>query len=243
MSMNKRLYFAPHVKAETYLVPDKLRAFITLTGGLQKNTLKSLSYENMFLGNINDFENPRTVFDLAAGMNGNFKRFIEFGIKMSQKQVKDQYLFVNDTNSLRNFTLVHDDINTFTFSGELKVDVNDNVDLGFRGNFYSYSLGAEAEAWHMPTYDVALFATVRIADKIYIRGGYFGTSTRQARDLAGTTYSLKAINDVNAGFEYRYKKNISGFLNVNNILNQNYALWNQYNAQGINVLAGVTFSL
>ncbi|MGB0850244.1 MAG: hypothetical protein ACPGTP_03290, partial [Bacteroidia bacterium] len=78
---------------------------------------------------------------------------------------------------------------------------------------------------------------------IYINGGYFATSSRKARDLRGDTYSLDAINDVNVGMEYRYKKNISGFVNVNNILNQRYEIWNNYRAQGLNVLAGVTFSL
>ena len=134
-------------------------------------------------------------------------------------------------------------MNRTTISGEVKFDVNQNIDLGFRGNFYSYQPNKENEAWHMPTYDASLFTTVRIADKIYINGGYFATSSRKSRDLSGTEYSLAAINDINVGAEYRYKKNISGFINVNNILNQRYELWNFYRAQGLNVLAGVTFSL
>ena len=242
-SNTSQLYFAPILKAETYLVPKKLRAYAGVVGGLQQNTLKSLSYENLFLGNNFDIPTTRNQFDIYAGMNGNFKRFVEFGIKMSQSSIKDQYFFVNDTNNLKNFTMVFDDMTKFTFSGELKFDVNQNLDIGFRGNFYSYNTNTLAEAWHMPTYDAALFATIRIADKVYLNGGFFMTSKRQATDLAGTQFSLGAINDLNIGAEYRYKKNISGFVRVNNILNQNYQIWNFYNAQGLNALAGVTFSL
>jgi outer membrane receptor protein involved in Fe transport len=130
-----------------------------------------------------------------------------------------------------------------TFSGELKFNVNQHIEIGFRGNVYSYSLTAEKEAWHLPSYDAALFSTVRLADRIYIRGGYFATSARNARDLNSKEFVLAAINDVNLGFEYRYKKNISGFIRVNNILNQRYELWNNYRAQGLNALAGITFSL
>ena len=72
---------------------------------------------------------------------------------------------------------------------------------------------------------------------------YFATSARSARDLNEQTYDLGAINDINLGMEYRYKKNISGFVTVNNILNKRYQLWNNYRSQGLNVLAGVTFSL
>ncbi len=236
------IYPAPFVKAETYIVPDKLRAYLGVTGELEKNTLRSLSYENLFLGNNTNYTNPRG-FQFYGGMNGSFKRFIEFGIKLQHEIIQDQYLFINDTNTLRNFTTVYDDLNRTTISGEVKFDVNQNIDLGFRGNFYSYQPNKENEAWHMPTYDASLFTTVRIADKIYINGGYFATSSRKSRDLSGTEYSLAAINDINVGAEYRYKKNISGFINVNNILNQRYELWNFYRAQGLNVLAGVTFSL
>lgn len=236
------IYPAPFVKAETYIVPDKLRAYLGLTGELEKNTLRSLSYENLFLGNNTNYTNPRG-FQFYGGMNGSFKRFIEFGIKLQHEIIQDQYFFINDTTTLRNFTTVYDDLNRTTISGEVKFDVNQNIDLGFRGNFYSYQPNKENEAWHMPTYDASLFTTVRIADKIYINGGYFATSSRKSRDLSGTEYSLAAINDINVGAEYRYKKNISGFINVNNILNQRYELWNFYRAQGLNVLAGVTFSL
>ncbi|MDB4160855.1 hypothetical protein N9772_00625 [Bacteroidia bacterium] len=241
-SSRNEIKLAPHLKAETYLVPKKLRAYVGVTGDLQKNTLQSISYENLFLGNNLSLSNPY-VWQLFAGMNGSFKRFVEFGIKIQQEIIADQYLFINDTNSLRNFTTVEDDMNKFTFSGELKFNVNQNIDLGFRGNIYSYSMDTEQEAWHLPTYDAALFATVRLADKIYINGGYFATSTRQARDIAGIRSTLAAINDINVGAEYRYKKNISGFVHVNNVLNKRYEIWNNYRAQGLNILAGVTFSL
>lgn len=242
-SNTSQIYVAPYLKAETYLVPKKLRAYAGVLGGLQQNTLKSLSYENLFLGNNFDIPKTRNLFDFYVGMNGSFKRFVEYGIKLSQASIENQYFFVNDTNNLKNFTMVFDDMTKFTFSGELKFDVNQNLDIGFRGNFYSYNTNTIAEAWHMPTYDASLFATIRIADKVYINGGMFVTSDRQAVDLARTRYSLGAINDLNIGAEYRYKKNISAFARVNNLLNQNYQIWNFYNAQGINVLAGVTFSL
>lgn len=241
-SSRNEIKLAPHIKAETYLVPKKLRAYVGVTGDLQKNTLQSISYENLFLGNNLNLSNPY-AWQLFAGMNGSFKRFVEFGIKIQQEIIADQYLFINDTNNLRNFTTVEDDMNKFTFSGELKFNVNQNIDLGFRGNVYSYSMDTEQEAWHLPNYDAALFATVRLADKIYINGGYFATSTRQARDIAGNRSTLAAINDINVGVEYRYKKNISGFIHVNNVLNKRYEIWNNYRAQGLNILAGVTFSL
>ncbi len=241
-SSRTELLPAPYIKVETYLVPDKLRAYAGVLGNLQKNTLRSISYENLFLGNNLEYSNPY-VWQLFFGMNGRFKQFLEYGIKIQPEIIQNQYFFVNDTNSLRNFTTVEDDMNKFTFSSELKFKVSQNLDIGFRGNFYTYSLDTELEAWHMPTYDAALFANIRLAEKIYLNGGYFATSTRKARDLANNVSTLAAINDINIGAEYRYKENISGFIKINNILNQRYEIWNNYRAQGLNVLAGITFSL
>ena len=239
---NSRIYIAPFARAETYLVPKKLRAYAGVEGDLQKNTLKSLSYENLFLGNNINYSNPY-AWKFFAGMNGSFKRFVEFGIKLQQELISDQYFFISDTNDVRNFTTVIDDLTRFTFSGELKFDVNNNLDIGFRGNVYSYNVDTQNDAWHMPSYDAAVIATIRLADKIYVNGGYFATSTRNAVNLRGEESTLAAINDLNVGLEYRYKKNISGFIKVNNILNQKYEIWNNYRAQGLNALAGVTFSL
>lgn len=241
-STNNVIKPAPYIKAETYLIPKILRGYFGITGDLQKNTLKSMSYENLFLGTVSEYTNPY-IWKFQGGMNGSFKRFVEFGINLSQEFITDQYFFVSDTNALRNFTTVKDDMSRFTVAGELKFTINQHIELGFRGNVYSYSTTAEQEAWHLPTYDAAVFTSVRLADRIYIRGGYFATSTRNARDLRNENYVLAAINDVNLGFEYRYKKNISGFVRVNNILNQRYELWNNYRAQGLNALAGITISL
>ncbi|MBR9859467.1 TonB-dependent receptor [bacterium] len=234
---------AARIKATTYLVPDKLRAFLGIDGGLQKNTMRDVSYENLFLGNNLEIRSPYEMLQLYVGMNGNFKRFVEYGLKMSQSFMRDQYLFVTDTNTFRNMQLVYDDFNVFTFTGELKLDINDNLDIGFVGKFYSYSGNTEDAAWQLPTYDVKVFATIRMMDKIYLTGSYYGISSRPAIDFAQNRNTLGAINDVNVGMEYRYKKNISGFINIQNLLNQRYQLWNHYRAQGFNLLAGVTFSL
>lgn len=242
-SNSNLLYYAPYLKVQTYLVPKKLRAYMGILGGLQKNTMRSMTYENLFLGTNSEFRNPYEKLHIYAGMNGNFKRFVEYGIRLSQRIVNDQYFFVNDTNELRNLTTVYDSFAVFTFAGELKFDINSNLDLGFAGQVHAYNMTNEKEAWHLPTYDAKAFVTIRLVDKIYISAAYYAISTRTGGSLYRDKVNLFAINDLNLGMEYRYRKNISAFLNLQNVLNQRYHLWNNYNAQGFNVLAGVTFSL
>ena len=74
-------------------------------------------------------------------------------------------------------------------------------------------------------------------------GSYFITGNREAINLEEIQQTLDVINDINLALEYRYKTNISGFLHINNILNKRFEIWNNYRSQGLNILAGVTFSL
>lgn len=242
-SNTSQLYYAPYLKAQTYLVPKKLRAYAGIIGGLEKNTMREMTYNNLFLGKDAEFRNPYEKLHIYAGMNGSFKRFVEYGIRMSQRFVNDQYFFVNDTNSYRNLTTVYDSFSVFTFSGELKLDINSNLDIGFAGQVYAYNMTNQDDAWYLPSYDAKAFVTVRLAEKIYISGAYYAISPRTALNLRGESTKLIAINDINAGLEYRYKKNISAFLNIQNLLNQRYQLYDHYNAQGFNLLLGVTFSI
>ena len=130
-----------------------------------------------------------------------------------------------------------------TLSGELKVDLNKKTEINLLGNFYSYSTVKQKEAWNMPNYNLSIIAKTHIGNKIYMTGSYFITGNREAINLDEIQQSLDVINDLNMALEYRYKNNISGFLHINNLLNKRFEIWNNYRSQGLNILAGVTFSL
>jgi hypothetical protein len=52
---------------------------------------------------------------------------------------------------------------------------------------------------------------------------------------------LGSIVDANLGFEYRYNKRLSGFLQINNLAAQRYLQFYNYPVIPLQVLAGVTF--
>jgi hypothetical protein len=241
-SNTNQIYIAPFGHFETDIIPKKIRVYVNGSGDLKQNTLKSLSYENLFLGNNTLYSNPY-IWTFRTGMNGTFNKIVQLGIDIKHELIKDQYFFINDTNVLRNFVTISDDLNKTTLSGEIKIDLNKNITFNLLGNYYSYSPVNEIKAWHMPNYDLSFIAKSHIGNKIYVTVSYFMTSTREATNLRGYQQTLNAINDINFAFEYRYKSNISGFLHFNNILNNRYEIWNHYRSQGLNLLAGITFSL
>ncbi len=57
-----------------------------------------------------------------------------------------------------------------------------------------------------------------------------------------TTKQLKGFVDMNIGLDYRYTKNISLFVNLNNLTNNQYQRWVNLPVYGFNVMGGLTVS-
>ena len=51
-----------------------------------------------------------------------------------------------------------------------------------------------------------------------------------------------AAFDLNAGAEFRITKNFNLWLQMNNIFNNKYERWNQYQVFGFNILGGIVYS-
>ena len=48
--------------------------------------------------------------------------------------------------------------------------------------------------------------------------------------------------DLNAGAEFRITKNFNLWVQLNNLLNDKYQRWNQYEVFGFSILGGITYS-
>ena len=60
-------------------------------------------------------------------------------------------------------------------------------------------------------------------------------TTPEAKELGG-------LVDVNVGFEYRYTKKLSAFINFMNIGSVEYEKYQDYATQRFNILGGLTYS-
>lgn len=240
---NNEAYIAPNIVASTFLIPKKVKAYGGITGGLIKNTMQSMIYQNVFLNETFLLKNSMERFNIFLGMEGKLNKVFEYGLHISQNRITDAVFFVNDTNIFRNFTTLYDNLNTFNFNGRIIFSVNNKINIGGKFNVYSYSLNDEQEAWHLPNFDANIFANFQVANKIYINANFYHIGVRQARDLSSQSFDIGGINDLSLAAEYRYKKNISFFARGNNLFNQRYALWNHYVSQGLNAIIGFTLTL
>jgi hypothetical protein len=236
----------PDVSLEHYLVPKKVLAFAAINGDVKKNALRQLSYVNPFASNGIEVRNTINSFNISGGLKGVLIKKIDYLLKVRLSIDNDLPLFLTDSTPTRSFGVVYDDVQTVAFTTGLGYRLDEKFFIQFNTTLYNYKTELEEHAWQLPSIDADLNLRYTLAKKLDLRVQLYAIGERFQRDMFSedkTVQTLSPFLDVNVMADYRYKKNISFFVNVNNISNSRYQKWYAYPSFGLNLLAGITFSL
>ncbi|MBI1305436.1 MAG: hypothetical protein GC181_02350 [Bacteroidetes bacterium] len=238
-------YIFPVVEASHFVVKDKVQAFAGIGGDVIKNTVRQLSYLNPFVRTEMQLLNTVTAFKAKVGLRGVAASRLDYLLRLDFSVNNNMPLFLTDSSATRPFNVVYDNVLVTGFHTGLGVRIDEKFKVQVAGTFYSYSTDKEAQAWQLPGFDVDFNLQYLLAKKLQMRLQVYAFGQRYQLDPENITQALKLnpFADINFMADYRYKKNISFFLNVNNISNARYQKWYNYPVYGLNVLAGVTFSL
>lgn len=235
----------PVAHFHTFIVPKKMKFYADLGGGVEKNSFAELTSENPFL-----IESYKTVtgyesFRLQAGIAGIVVKKLDYHIGVSVVSNKNKAFFVSDTSVLHPFNVVYGGLTTTTLHTMLDFNHNEKWFIQVGGNFYNYNSRDEREPWQLPQFDARFSVSTLVAKKLRLSLKGFAVGPRLQRDPESPleTITLPTILDMNVHAEYYYKPHMSFFLNANNLTNQRYQYWNFYPQYGLNVLAGITFSI
>ncbi|MBL0146222.1 MAG: hypothetical protein IPP48_11045 [Chitinophagaceae bacterium] len=101
---------------------------------------------------------------------------------------------------------------------------------------------SNAKAWNTVPMEITgslrwwAFKQVLLKADLYAFGG------GNYLDKGNIAQTFKGGADVSAGLEFRVNKMFSAWLDINNIANQKYQRWHNYEVYGLNVLGGVRVS-
>jgi outer membrane receptor protein involved in Fe transport len=219
-----------------------------MTGGLQRNNFNTLRLLNPFISSLTNSVTENEQFNLYVGLKGNIAQTVDFEARFESKIIDNMPLFVNDTLSKshqQRFNVITDDINL------IKVNLSAgytgaDFQIKLKGNWNHYSTNKELYAWQCPEMEGALEASVKVAPKwnlntkIYTWGDSYAKSWDILKRVVAT--KLKGASDINFGITYKQTKQLTVFMNLNNILNNNYERWNRYPSYGFNAMAGLSFA-
>jgi hypothetical protein len=248
-----KTFIYPHLEVEYDVYQNMITPFIMVSGGLQKNSFRSLSQINPWISNQVALRNTSTDFLIGGGLKGNLSSKTNYVVSINYNQFKNMPLFninYRDGFLLSNqFNIDYDNGNMIKANGQFIFDNHRKWFLKTEANYYYYQFDEAEKPWHKPEFDLSLGAKYNLKDKIKITSDIIVIGPQWARsaDLVVTEYTTKAILlkpliDVNIGAEYQYSKMLGAFLKLNNIGNIRYDRWERYPTQRFWLMAGVNFS-
>ena len=253
---SNKFYFYPQINAHFNVYENVLIPYAGISGGLNKNSYRSLTNENPFVRPDVQLMNTHNKFNVFGGLRGNLSSATSYDAAVKWGIYDNMHFFLIDydtdqTQVDNKFKVVYTDATLLTVSGSVKYQYKEKIHFIAKGNYYSYSQNALIlkKAFHKPDFDLTLSGLYNLKSKIIIKADIFviGSQWALTKDketgdsITFKPLLLKGIVDCNLGAEYRYSKMLSFFVNFNNIANMRYMRWEKYPTQRFNMMLGLTF--
>jgi hypothetical protein len=248
-----RFYFYPQLNLNYDIYENLVIPYIGASGGLIKNSMRSLTRENPFVDTTIHYANTNNKYNLYGGLKGNLSSNTTYDVKANYAQYDNLYFYVIDYSDTVNriynqFNVVYDNATQLTLTGQLKYQFKEKLNIIAKGNYYIYKTKTLTRAYHKPDYDLTLSGIYNLQSKIIVRADFFFMGKQwaysQFSENGSDVLKPKQINgwaDINLEAEYRYTKMLSFFARAGNILSQRYYRWERYPSQKFNFMIGLTF--
>ena len=260
---DNKFYIYPQLKASYKLVGDLMVAYAGAEGKLNQNSYADLVSQNPFVSPTLNILPTNQQYDLYVGLKGKLANAVSYNIRGSYMNEDDRAFFASnnplsvETGSTlegysygNSFGVLYDKLRTISFFGELKADFSQSVTFGINGTYNSYTTDQQ-EAWNLPEIKVGASLDVNITEKWFAGANVFFVGDRYDRIFSVDTtdpalftsqvVTLKNYFDLNANVGYKYNERLTGFVKLNNITNQNYNRWVNYQVQGFQFLIGASY--
>ena len=245
-------YFYPQLNMHYDVYNNLVVPYGGITGGLIKNSMRSLVQENPFVDTTMHLCNTDNKYNFFAGLRGHLSSKASYDVKATYSRLDSLYFFVTDYRGpqmvYNQFNVIYDDAMVLNLNGQLKYQIKEKLNISAKANYYYYKTKTLVRAYGRPEFDMTFSAVYNLQSKIIVKGDLYvmGKQWGMARKTDGVNvlYNPQLISewfDVNLEGEYRYSKMMSFFLRFNNIAGQRYYRWYNYPSQRFSFMIGVTF--
>ena len=249
----------PQIRATKELVKDVLLVHGGLRHSDQRHTLKSLSDENPY---IHSYGTDQTILSGNAILQ-NLKRTDsdELYVAMRNVLAEDEVFegsvaygmvgnfahFVRDYNlNYNRFLVDYIDVKQLHINANYDRKINNIISVNANANYYNW----DKEVYHKPNFTCDISTPVNLRDKIKVAPSLSYIGKRKTNSSFGSepvflpviVEELPSQFHMNLGVHYNYTKNISAYLQLNNLTNSKQDMWRDYREVGFNGLFGLNYS-
>ncbi len=242
---SKNVHVYPDIRA-SYPISPSVDAVASLSGGMEKVSLQSLSYENLWLAPDIPIFHTNKTFDFNVGLNAKLGSRVSAHSGLAIANLKNWYYFVNTAADQAKFTTVYDG-GSGTKRANLYAAISfvqsDAAKFLLRADLYRYSTSRLEEAWHRPTYKVTANAFYNLYQKFLFNLDIIAQGGMKAQEpITKGSVKLDGAFDLNFKTEYLFSQSFSAFIQLNNIASSKYPVFLYYPVRGFQIMGGITWS-
>lgn len=237
---NNALAMLPNIYGEAQLQQNILEVQAGWVGRYIPNSFRTLSGENPYMQDPVFLNNTKEI-QYYGGIKATVNQHFNFNAKAAFISYTDMPLFVNDPTDQKSFYIsnesklsnlqIHGDMN---YISQDKFTVTGALDL----NTYT-GLHDNAKAWGLVPLKLTGSLRWNAFKQVLFKADLLAFSGAPALLPNGATKISKGGTDLSAGAEFKINNRFSVWLDLNNLLNSHYQLWNNYPVYGFQVIGGI----
>jgi hypothetical protein len=241
---NKAFTLLPNFIANISTSDQRITIQLGWIGYYDKGSYQRFESINPWLAQPGFLLNTR-MQERYAGFKGSLTNHFTYAAKVGFTQYKNMPLFVNDTlNGGKQFVIRYESsMEALQLHGELSYVQGEAFSATASLNVNQYTqLKTEPKAWGLLPVEFNTNLKWQAFKDFWAKLDLFAFDGAQYRANNGESFKGNGGVDMNAGVEFRITRQLNLWFQMNNIFNDKYERWHQYQVYGFNVLGGIVFS-
>ena len=235
-------HMMPNAMADITTNDQRFTLQLGWIGYYNKGSYQRFASVNPWLAKPDSLLNTR-VQEGYVGFKGSAGDHFSYSAKVGYQQHKNIPLFVNDMNDGKTFGIIYEEkLNMFQSHVEAEYRVGEKFSAKGTVNWNIFKVEQEKKAWGMIPIELNTSLRWQLLKDLFFRADLWAWDGPRYRGKDGDSFKGEGAFDLNAGAEFRITKNFNVWLQMNNIMNNRYERWNQYEVFGFNILGGIVYS-
>lgn len=241
---NGKFNTLPNITAEVKIKEADLVAEAGWVGYFNKNGYRTLTGINPWIAQPTILANTK-ITEQYAGIRGSAGNHLTYRARLSFMRMNNQPLFPTAGGDGKMFQVVFEpELDVLQVHGELGYTLQEKLSL-MAGITYRRFTSQELyeRPWGLLPTELSGSLKWKVLKDLQVKADAFiwdGSYYRDRNQLS--TFKLDPAADLNIGAEFSVMPKLNLWIQINNVLNNKYRRWNQYEVMGLNVLGGVVYS-
>ena len=230
--------------AVQYTAYKWIEPYVGIGGDIQETFLKDLVQENPLIASNTTLRHTNQRFVFYGGTKGNVADQLAFHTGMAVGSYQNLHCLVNHSEDPGRFSLAYDPeamlLNVF---GQFThTNLAETLTTRLRGDYFHYTLKELSKPWHRPCYQLELYSTYRLYDKIFFKGTLSWLGGLEALDVQlGVPRKLADVVDLGIGMDYWWNARLVIFCQCKNLLAKRNERYLHYPTRGLHYMAGLSY--